>query len=624
MVARLERESRAAPGSYKLKVALLALVGFGLLGALIALAGGGILLIAGLAVAAIFTGGKAIVLLLKLGKLLVLIAAPLWVLLKSSLAALFTRFPAPDGRELTRAEAPRLFDSIDRMRVQMKGPRFHHVLVTTDMNAAVVQRPLLGLFGFPRNYLLLGLPLLESLSPEEALAVVAHEYGHLSGAHAHFGAFIYRLRLTWGSIHEIASQWSGIGGRALRRVIEWYAPFFNAYTFVLARANEYQADAASAELVTPAVTASALKRVNVAAAQYDRFLESVFERVRDSATPPPDIAERWAGHAVSMPEAPLATRWLSDSLNRESSAFDTHPVLRARLEALPGQAALVDSLPAPLQAESAARAWLGDQARSLRDEQQQAWRASVEQGWRRRHEEIRERRERLASLRALTAPTADDTAERLQLQVELEPEHDSVDEVAAFNAAFPDRPAMLYLEATLRLARDEDRGLDLLERVMALDGDATKPACERAFEFLGRQGHSERAETYARRWRDRDAWEARRAAELNVLDPSHDLIAPDLVDAERTAVVASLAANAKGVARAWFARRVLPTDPGVRTYVLVVQTTWWARFRSQGPKIVDRLAAIEWPVHAFICTLDRNKVVGKKARNVDGAQIYGK
>jgi Zn-dependent protease with chaperone function len=31
--------------------------------------------------------------------------------------------------------------------------------------------------------------------------------------------------------------------------LEWYAPYFNATTFILARAHEYEADAASAELM---------------------------------------------------------------------------------------------------------------------------------------------------------------------------------------------------------------------------------------------------------------------------------------------------------------------------------------------------------------------------------------
>jgi hypothetical protein len=51
------------------------------------------------------------------------------------------------------------------MRRQMKGPRFHRVLVVDEVNAAVVQRPAFGLVGWPRNHLLLGLPLLEALSP---------------------------------------------------------------------------------------------------------------------------------------------------------------------------------------------------------------------------------------------------------------------------------------------------------------------------------------------------------------------------------------------------------------------------------------------------------------------------
>src|SRR6185436_18953469 len=115
----------------------------------------------------------------------------------------------------------------------------------------------------------LGLPLLEALSPEEALAVVAHEYGHLAGSHSRFAAFIYRLRHSWETIQALSQQWQGWAARPLQAVVRWYAPYFNAYTFVLARANEYQADAASAELVGAGVATSALKRVNISSSQYD-------------------------------------------------------------------------------------------------------------------------------------------------------------------------------------------------------------------------------------------------------------------------------------------------------------------------------------------------------------------
>jgi len=622
MVARLERESRESPGAYKVKVALLALLGFGVLLLVLLFACLGILLLVGLALLALVAGGKGILIIVKFGKLLILAAAPLWMLLKSSLSALFTRFPAPGGREILRTDAPALFAAIDEMRARMKGPPLHHVLISEDMNAAAVQRPLLGLFGFPRNYLILGLPLLESLSPHEALAVVAHEYGHLSGAHARFGAFIYRLRGTWRTIQTLASQWKGVGGRALRRVIEWYAPFFNAYTFVLARANEYEADAASAELVSPAVAASALKRVNVASAHYGQFFEQVFSGVRDSVAPPADVAERWARSAAVMPAQPLATRWLSESLNREKSAFDTHPALRARLEALPGQAEVVESLPPPLAEASAATVWLGAQAESIRAVHQANWRERVREQWANRHRKLQEKLTRLATLKDMPTLDADLTMERLCLQVDLEPEVDHLPALSEFNAAVPNRAPTLYFEGTLRLDRDDDGGIALIERAMDLDAGAVKPGCELAFRFLMRRRETERAERFAERWRTQHAWEVRRTAELGRLDPAHELVAAQLPEETMRKFRDNIEQSSAGIARAWLARRVLPSDESVLTYVIGVELTRWARFRSRGPEIVKRLAALEWPMHLFVCTVDGNKAIGTAIKALPGAEFY--
>lgn len=217
LVSRLEAESAAAPMSYRLKVAALTLLGFAILALLFASVGLGLVVLVGIAVALLFSGGSALLLLLKLGKLLIFLAIPLWFLVKSGVQALFVRLPAPQGREITRADAPVLFGALDRMRRQMRGPRFHHVLVVDEVNAAVSQRPAFGLVGWPRNHLLLGLPLLEGLSPDEALAVVGHEYGHLAGSHGHFSAFIYRLRHTWGTVQAYTDQIQGWLGAWWRR-----------------------------------------------------------------------------------------------------------------------------------------------------------------------------------------------------------------------------------------------------------------------------------------------------------------------------------------------------------------------------------------------------------------------
>lgn len=627
MVARLERESARSHGLYQFKVALLALLGFGVLFVVMGLAGLGVLLLGGVVVLAVIHGGAAALLLAKLGKLLVLLALPLWYLVKSSFQALFVRLPAPEGVEITRAQAPALFAAMDDMRRRMRGPRFHHVLLVDEVNAAVVQRPLLGLIGFPRNYLVLGLPLLESLDPHEALSVVAHEYGHLAGSHGRFAAFIYRLRLTWATISAYADRWQGWVGGGLRRLVSWYAPYFNAYTFVLARAQEYQADRASADLVGAPVAAHALKRVNLAGPHYQRFIGQTFDRIGEQALPPGDLSLRWAeAAAVPAPEGEVR-RWLNEALDRAPQALDTHPTLRARLAALPGQGAVMAELPPARSGASAAQAWLGALLSEVRERFQRDWAQRVAEPWTQRHREILAQRERLAVLRAQASLDAQEEYERLRLQVLLEPEVDSLAPLAAYNAAHPGHAPALFLEAGLRLDRGDESGLALLDRAMELDADAIKPGCERAHGFLttrqdAARQDADRARAYEERWLQRHRFELERADQVNQLDPKHRL-EPAALDAQTAdrlqAVLRSI--DRKGIRRVYLARRVIPIDPTVQTYVLGVVPTWWARQRGRQPAIVNRLVAQTWPMHLFVCSLDSNRAIAKALKKLPGAEV---
>jgi Zn-dependent protease with chaperone function len=623
MVGRLERESAEHPRSYAIKVAALALLGFGILALVLGAAGLGLVLLVGIAIATLLTGGKALLLLFKLGKLLWLLAIPLWFLVKHSLRAMFVRLPPPDGLELTAAQAPALFAAVQDMRRRLRGPRVHHVLLIDQINAAVVQRPLFGLVGFPRNYLLLGLPLLDSMSPEEAMAVVAHEYGHLAGSHSRFGAFIYRLRLSWGTIQHHAEQWQGFIGHGLQRLIGWYAPYFNAYTFVLARANEYQADRASVDLVGAQAAADALKRVNLASPRYDSFLNQTLERIRDQPQPPRDLMARWANEAGTELAADNAQRWLSQALARETSLADTHPALAARLSALPGQAETMNTQPRPRQGPSAAEAWLGALLPTLHDNFQTAWAERVTQPWRERHGEIQQQRSRLAALRSQAERNPDEELERLQLQVQLEPGTDWRDALAAYNTDHPGRPGALYLEGVLRLDNDDEGGIALLERAMALDVDATKPACERAYSHFKQRGDDTRAEAFAERWRQRDAFENQRQQDASRLNTRH-VVKPHGLGGEARAAVQQLLSRVDhdGIDSAYLVRRELPSDPSIETYVLGVKLTWWARQRNRQQAIVDRLAQLEWPIHLMLCTLDGDHAdYGATLQRVVGAKV---
>lgn len=622
MVRRLEQESAASPRTYQVKVALLALLGFLILALVLGVAGFGLVLLAAIGLLIAFQGGAAWLLLLKFGKLLVLMAIPLWFLVKSATRALFVRLPAPQGVEIQRAEAPALFAAIDSMRQRLRGPRVHHVLIVDEVNAAIVQRPLFGLIGWPRNYLLLGLPLLDSMAPDEALAVVAHEYGHLAGSHGRFGAFIYRLRLSWAMIGALADHWQGRIGRLLQRLVGWYAPYFNAYTFVLARANEYQADEASVDLVGAPAAAHALKRVNLAAPHYRRFLDTTFQRIGDQAAPPQDLLLRWADVSSQTSTVGEADRWLAEALDREHQLLDTHPTLRARLSAMPGQAGQLEALPPPRSAASAADTWLAPVLRRLRDQFQADWTQRVAEPWSKRHQEILAQRDRLATLHAMAERTAEEEFERLRLRVQLEPEHDALPDLVAYNLAHADHAPALYLEGCWRLDHDDESGLDLLERAMARDADAVGPGCERAHAYLSAKKDA-RAAAYAERWQQRQTLEQQRAQQLESLDVSHRLQAAAL-DADTLAAVRHCvqAAGIKNAKAMYLARRVLPADPALKTYVLAVELGWSARRRGLQHNIVNRLAQQTWPLHVVICTLDgKYSELSKPLRAIGDARL---
>uniref|UniRef100_UPI001301A2E4 M48 family metallopeptidase n=1 Tax=Pelomonas sp. KK5 TaxID=1855730 RepID=UPI001301A2E4 len=366
LVGRLETMSAASPGRYRGTVFALTLLGFLLIALVVCGLGAGLVALLGIAAWVALQGSAALILLFKLGKLLVLLAVGLWMMLKTTAGALFVRLAPPQGRELTRGEAPALFAALDRMRVQMRGPAFHQVLLVDGVNAAVMQRPAFGLVGWPRNYLLLGLPLLEGMSEDEALAVVAHEYGHLAGSHSHFAAFVYRLRLAWATLLAHLEQQTGRLSLWLSAPLLRFVPYYNAYTFVLARSDEYAADAAAAALVGRDAACAALKRTQILGARHERFMGEVFNGIAQEPAPPADLTVRWADSLAQAPAQADVQLWLGQALDRSGRATDTHPTLRLRLAALRSTGEAPEDAPAPLSGASAAQAWLGASLPELR------------------------------------------------------------------------------------------------------------------------------------------------------------------------------------------------------------------------------------------------------------------
>ncbi|HEY5993433.1 MAG TPA: M48 family metalloprotease [Gallionellaceae bacterium] len=625
LISRLENTAKENPQRYLVSVLAVATLGFAILGFALLFALVPALLLAGVVAIVILTGGKALIFLLKAGKLLLLLVIPAWLMLKASFQMLFARFPRPQGRELHKDEAPQLFARIDGLRSTLRGPRIHHVLLTDELNAAIVQYPRFGLFGWEENYLILGFPLLLTLSEEEALSVVAHEYGHLSGQHNRFGSFIYRFRSAWGRMQHLSEQWNDWGSRIVAHLFRWYAPYFNAYTFVLARQDEYVADRLAAQVAGAGHAAHALMRVNVAAQFEDEvFWPSINRMVADTPRPPDNRSSYWSDIVAGKLDEPSRLRYLEIASQRQTDHLDTHPALSDRLRAMNVQADESAARSLTPVIRTAAAAWLDAALPAIQAEFDGKWQEGIAERWLERHQYLDECRQGLSKLREQELLTPDQRWEFIKYTRELSPEQDVLPLLNELLQQAADHAQALYRRGVLLLERNDEAGIADLERLMEQHADATLPACEAAWRFF-LERDPERAEQYRSRWLTRSNYEDRVRTEFQTLPADATLAAHDL-DAETEERIRQIVQeHGKHVSRAYLLRRILKADNALHDYVLAIETSRLT-LGDKGPQTVKRLSQEKFPVSVFIVHLgsDPYKAFRKHIKKLNIAPLLAR
>ncbi len=575
LVSRLEREARRAPVRYQWKVVGLAVLGNAYLAAVV------ITLLAAL-VAAAASVAMFEALAVKFAVLLVVALVPL-------LRSLWVRLESPSGVPLSRHDSPALFASIDRLRRSMRAPRFHRVLLTDEFNASVMQIPRLGLLGWSRNYLLVGLPLLKAMKVDQFEAVVAHELGHLAHGHGRIANWVYSQRRRWTKLMAALEQ-RGIGARWLfKPFLARFAPYFNAYSFPLARANEYLADAAAARVTSKAAIADALTSVAVVGS----FLSERYWRdiVRHADHQPmPSFAPHAAMGSTLVRE--LDPRSIKDYLLRalagRTGTADTHPALHDRLLALGDKA----RLRLPREGQGADRL-LGAALPELTATFDRRWQESIAAAWTERFAAVRAGRECLAELdrRAAAGEPLDrhEAFERAQLTADIRcDEAEAMAQLRALVDADPHDVTAFFALGTRLLAHDDPEGLVFMEHAMALDEFAIVHALEQVRDFHHRHGNDEAARDSQAQLVERARLEGLAHAERNGFGPDgdtldeHDL-SPDAIDELRRQMAA-----VEGVRTAYVARKRVVHLPHRPCYVLAFTIRpWWLAWRPDHARRVD-------------------------------------
>jgi len=570
LVRRIEARYAGRPAALELATAAWVAAGRGFaLGWIALLIAAGL----GVALAGIVVEPPAGLVLLGLGVGLIVYAIAQAGLLMSAEPA------GDDSIALDPARSPALSGMLDDLCRDLQCRPFGEVRLSMDFNAGVREEPRLGVFGWPRTTLELGLPLLAALTPDEFRAVLAHEFAHLSAHHGRRGHGIFRLHQTWDTLARKFQE--PTSGRAVRwavgKFLDWFWPRFRARVVVLSRLQEYQADRTAADLVDAGSMASALWRMELLNSWFpERFWVDINGQAVDRPDPPVDILARMRSALADAPAPDDAALWARRGLSRATGVDNTHPALRDRIGALGVSAeALAAAGARGPDAPTAAEALLGNGLELIEHDLSLDWSRRERASWRERH------RKAAAEARRRTRPPTESPTpspagvaalwEAARAAVELNGLASAEPSLRAILDADPDHPGAAVLLGQSLAARGLDEGERLLLGVIDRGDEAwTPPAGEalaahyrangRADLLLDIRGRLDR--------HDADVTEARR--ERSTITPRDILLPHSLADDQLEPLRALLVAEPDG-STARLARKQLRHFPQRPLFLLAVR-----------------------------------------------------
>ncbi len=565
----LEWEVRNRPLRHALRLLVLVLLGY--LYPLLLLVGslGSVVLVLALAPLAVSSDARIILLYL-----VALFAA--LVLAAAILRTFWVSIPVPEGQALAPNEARPLRSLVDEVRRSMDGPPIHRIHISVSLNASVAQRPRFGIWGPRINYLIIGMPMLIAVTPEQLRAVIAHELGHLRGRGATFRSWLYRVNQTWESL---AGPFAA-GNRLRRIIMGWFVQRFGNYlgtsTLAIRRLHEYTADRISAEVVGPLTTARALLRIDFAGHRLGkRFWPMVIREAGQNPLPPADILGRMSQFFASAPEPEVVRCWQQREQRCRTPVTAEHPSLADRLDAL-GCRSMLDghsiATAGSANSEADSVGLLGDCRDRIWNITNASWKAMAIERWRFEHATVKHMLEKTddAVVSPAGATEADRQWEEIQIQARYGPLDEAMGLLRDFLSRFPEHPAASFTLGQMLLDQDDEDAVAFLETAMRGDSDWVGPALHMLLDYYREAGRDIEADPIQKRLDDYErALVHARTERLKV--SRRDRFMPHGLEAKDLEKLRRILYRYPQIKAAYLVRKQVRTFTDKPSYVLAIQ-----------------------------------------------------
>ena len=508
--------------------------------------------------------------------------------LAATIRGFFLPLAEARGIELAESEAPRFFRFLAELCRSLDTEPVARVVITPDHLLEARRLPRRGLLGPAETVLLIGLPVLEELSPQQFRAQAAHELAHFSTHNRRLGGWVLGLRARLRALRQAAESsavergfWTSQPDEALADILDKLLGRLGPESLPAARQHESQADAIAAAVAGREFAAAALVRRRLAGHTLaEQFRGECLRLAEACPVPPEDTFEGRAEAARTAFSQSQVHAWLRYELELKDDLTDAHPPLWDRLRMFGYQLENLDDFQAFLEAtrphdelgETAARFFLGDRAMDCRERFFREWAERQAAGWRLRFDAYEKLRRTAAEWPA--AANHGDSAELWQIAV-------AIGNTQSWRAAFPVAECILELDPAhgdanllkgqLNLEDGNPAGLDALERAMAADAASIVPACLAASRFLESRGETEAAARYKARAEERRQAEKVIAEERKQVRATDTLSAAHLPGEAANALLRALEEHASHIHSAYLLEKRVPGGGAKPLYVLGIE-----------------------------------------------------
>lgn len=159
------------------------------------------------------------------------------------------QFSIPTGLDVTKDKFPKLINFIEELRDEFGKPKIDRIIIRDQYELCVIKTPKFGMPFINTNTLIIGLPVLQTMSPLYFRALLARRIGQLSTKHTPVTTRLYFLNDFWVQFKTSCKKSKNFFAKVLGYIFQLYSYIYRKVLMPLLQEEELEADRYGLDLI---------------------------------------------------------------------------------------------------------------------------------------------------------------------------------------------------------------------------------------------------------------------------------------------------------------------------------------------------------------------------------------